>query len=202
MIWFGCRCGSRATRPFALVFFLLRATILLHALEGYTAAIVEGGSTPLAAPAPLSSSSSSNIKQDAAVPIPAEDNLMVDFSFCHIGPGGLPDLPDYLSQAQTQGNPLTAKPPSDHPPAESPQDNSSTFVDEAATATAMQGAQVTHEPRSPLRRGSDGAVPPLALSLRECSLGDAGVAQVARSAWVSGTMGVAALSLRHNQVRA
>lgn len=201
MIWFGCRCGSRATRPFALVFFLLRATILLHALEGYTAAIVEGGSTPLAAPGPLSSSSS-NVKKDAAVPIPTDDTLMVDFSFCHIGPGGLPDLPGYLSQAQTQGNPLTARSPSDHPPAENPQDNSSAFVDEAATATMMQGTQVTHESRLPLRRGSDGAAPPLALSLRECSLGDAGVAQVARSAWVFGTMGVAALSLRHNQVRA
>lgn len=41
----------------------------------------------------------------------------------------------------------------------------------------------------------------LALSLRECSLGDAGVAEVARSPWVCGAVGATALSLRHNQVK-
>lgn len=42
--------------------------------------------------------------------------------------------------------------------------------------------------------------PPSALSLRECSLGDLGVAEVARSPWVRGKAGVRALSLRQNQV--
>lgn len=202
MIWFGCPCDSRGTRPFALVCFLLRTTILLHARGGYSSAtIVEGSSTPFAASAPLSRSSI-NVNQDAAVPIPTEENLLVDFSFRRIGPGGLPDLPDYLAQTQTQGNPLTARPHSESPTAESPHANSDAFVDEAATATVMQGAQATQDLRSILRQGSHDAAPPLALSLRECSLGDAGVAKVARSAWVGGTMGVAALSLRHNQVRA
>ncbi|CAM9456603.1 unnamed protein product [Ectocarpus sp. 12 AP-2014] len=44
--------------------------------------------------------------------------------------------------------------------------------------------------------------PPSALSLRECSLGDLGVAEVARSPWVHGKAGVRALSLRQNQVTA
>lgn len=43
--------------------------------------------------------------------------------------------------------------------------------------------------------------PPSALSLRECSLGDAGVAEVARSPWVCGATAVRSLSLRQNQVR-
>lgn len=42
---------------------------------------------------------------------------------------------------------------------------------------------------------------PSALSLRECSLGDAGVAEVARSPWVCGATAVRSLSLRQNQVR-
>ncbi|CAM9682083.1 unnamed protein product [Ectocarpus sp. 4 AP-2014] len=44
--------------------------------------------------------------------------------------------------------------------------------------------------------------PPFALSLRESSLGDLGVAEVARSPWVRGKAGVRALSLRQNQVTA
>eukprot|EP00752_Nemacystus_decipiens_P011212 g9963.t1 len=44
--------------------------------------------------------------------------------------------------------------------------------------------------------------PPSALSLRECSLGDAGVAEVARSPWVCGATAVRSLSLRQNQVTA
>lgn len=43
--------------------------------------------------------------------------------------------------------------------------------------------------------------PPSALSLRECSLGDAGVAEVATSPWVCGATAVRSLSLRQNQVR-
>lgn len=42
--------------------------------------------------------------------------------------------------------------------------------------------------------------PPSALSLRECSLGDAGVPEVARSPWVCGETAVRSLSLRQNQV--
>lgn len=41
----------------------------------------------------------------------------------------------------------------------------------------------------------------MALSLRECSLGDSGVSELASSPWVSGEMSVRALSLRQNQVR-
>lgn len=43
--------------------------------------------------------------------------------------------------------------------------------------------------------------PPLALSLRECSLGDAGVAELAKSPWACGATAVRSLSLRQNQVR-
>lgn len=45
-----------------------------------------------------------------------------------------------------------------------------------------------------------GGWPPRALGLRECHLGDAGVAEVALSPWVSGERGVRILSLRGNQV--
>lgn len=40
-----------------------------------------------------------------------------------------------------------------------------------------------------------------ALSLRECSLGDAGLVEIARSPWVRGRTAARALSLRSNQVR-
>lgn len=50
--------------------------------------------------------------------------------------------------------------------------------------------------------GAAAAALPLALSLRECSLGDAGVAKVARSPWVRGGEAASALSLRHNHVSA
>lgn len=44
--------------------------------------------------------------------------------------------------------------------------------------------------------------PPVrALSLRECSLGDAGLVEVAASPWVRGKSAVRVLSLRSNQVR-
>lgn len=41
----------------------------------------------------------------------------------------------------------------------------------------------------------------MALSLRECSLGDSGVSELASSPWVLGEMSARALSLRQNQVR-
>ena len=40
----------------------------------------------------------------------------------------------------------------------------------------------------------------IALSLRECSLGDSGVSELAQSPWVYGDVAARALSLRHNQV--
>lgn len=41
----------------------------------------------------------------------------------------------------------------------------------------------------------------MALSLRECSLGDSGVSELTSSPWVFGEMSARALSLRQNQVR-
>lgn len=68
-----------------------------------------------------------------------------------------------------------------------------TDIDAAAGGLVEEGQQQQQHP--------DTDPPPSALSLRECSLGDLGVAEVARSPWVRGKAGVRALSLRQNQVR-
>lgn len=63
----------------------------------------------------------------------------------------------------------------------------------SAAAPVEQAGLARHE--------ADSAAPrPVAVSLRECSLGDAGVGVIARSPWVFGEMGARTLSLRHNQV--
>ncbi|CAN0148778.1 unnamed protein product, partial [Ectocarpus fasciculatus] len=67
-----------------------------------------------------------------------------------------------------------------------------TDIDAAAGGLVEEGHQ-QHPDTDP---------PPSALSLRECSLGDLGVAEVAGSPWVRGKAGVRALSLRQNQVTA
>lgn len=65
---------------------------------------------------------------------------------------------------------------------------------QAATAQQHDGNQQAQQQQQLL------SPPPSKLSLRECSLGDVGVAEVARSPWVCGATAVRSLSLRQNQV--
>lgn len=99
----------------------------------------------------------------------------VDLSFSHIGYGGpITDLPAAIELSPST---VLLSDDGDH--------------------------QQQRQHESDARRHDDGSVAgsPLALGLRECSLGDEGVAELARSQWVSGSLGVTALSLRNNQVR-
>lgn len=67
------------------------------------------------------------------------------------------------------------------------------------SSEAGDSDQQQQESDAPLHDDDNSSV---ALGLRECSLGDEGVAEIARSPWVTGSLGVRALSLRHNQVGA
>lgn len=94
-----------------------------------------------------------------------------DLSFSHIGYGGR--LPDPAAAIELSPSPVLLAEESDQ----------------------------QLEPDAPPHDDAVTAGPPLELGLRECSLGDDGVAELARSPWVTGSLGLSALSLRHNQVR-
>lgn len=99
----------------------------------------------------------------------------VDLSFSHMGSGR--HLPDLAAVIGLSPSPVVGD-------------------------SDQQQQQQQQEPDAPLHEAASVADPPLALGLRECSLGDEGVAEIARSPWVTGDLGVRALSLRHNQVGA
>lgn len=104
----------------------------------------------------------------------------IDLSFRHIGSDGVQDLFHYLSQR--------AIAPAEQPPAYG--------LERADGATGRTEEGEMEKTADHLFQ----RIRPLALSLRECALGDGGVAAVARSPWVVGPEGVVMLSLRNNQV--
>lgn len=96
----------------------------------------------------------------------------MDLSFCHIGLDGIPPLLRVLSQRERTGDRLAVD-----------------VEVEGPSASKMDASSETTADAHPLE-----------LSLRECSLGDAGVALLAQSPWVCGPRGAKVLSLRNNQV--
>lgn len=100
-------------------------------------------------------------------------NAAIDLSFCHIGIDGIPSLLHFLSQCEsTRCQGVTAE----------------DVAERSSTREADVVAEASHFKL------------PLELSLRECSLGDIGVASLAESSWFWGSEGAKVLSLRHNQV--
>lgn len=81
--------------------------------------------------------------------------------------------------------------PGSHLPADIVTPHPSALLDEQQDSDLQKQQQQDDACSSP---------PPSALSLRECSLGNEGLAEMARSPWVIGAAAARAISLRHNQV--
>ncbi|CAM9750210.1 unnamed protein product, partial [Pylaiella littoralis] len=83
--------------------------------------------------------------------------------------------------------------PGSHLPADIVTPHPSALLDEQQDSDLQKQQQQDDACSSP---------PPSALSLRECSLGNEGLAEMVRSPWVIGAAAARAISLRHNQVAA
>lgn len=98
---------------------------------------------------------------------------VIDLSFRHIGLEGIPDLLHLLDQRESTNSQVSV-----------------TAVQHGSSAGSKTDAAAIVADRTQQ----------LEMSLRECSLGDAGIAALVRSPWVCGSRGIKILSLRHNQV--
>lgn len=114
----------------------------------------------------------------------------IDFSYRSVGPEGVPALLDYLSQRDDE---ITAWHSS-----ESTTTTTVTATEGGRSRGTIQATTV-REDSTPISNVHEPSAL-VALGLRECSLGDDGVAAISQSAWVSGSKSAKVLSLRHNQV--
>lgn len=147
------------------------ATSPAGAAEAATAAYPKTSIKNGEASAATSSAASTLLDKERSI----TDVQKVDLSFSQIGFGG--GLPDLAAAIGHSPSPVLFAGDSDQ----------QQHQQQASDAPPLGDADVVS--------------PPLALGLRECSLGDNGVSEIARSPWVTGSLGVRALSLRHNQVR-
>lgn len=124
----------------------------------------------------------------------------IDFSFRHIGPAGVPALLDYLSERNTPhaGAEADARLFS---PKTAPTEVAE--VEESmATGNAVEDTARDRQGEFSVTMAATNMSSPLyELGLRECLLGDAGVAEAVQSSWICGPDGAKVLSLRQNEVR-
>lgn len=124
----------------------------------------------------------------------------IDYSFRHIGPAGVPALLDYLSEQNTPQ--AGAEADAGHFSPKTALIGVAEVEGSIATDSTVEDTARDRQCSPSVSMTATSVSSPLhELGLRECLLGDTGVAEAAQSSWICGPDGVKVLSLRQNQVR-